>query len=158
MESSSPHRRVTLRAVEVCAALNAGGARYLVMGGTACVLHGYLRGTRDVDILVERSRANVERVLDALATLGAGFASRMTADELLSAPITVIGDDPAVDVFTAAISVNYALAAPRAVTMHVDGVAIPVLSIEDLIATKRTGRAIDAEDIKALESIQKLRD
>lgn len=157
MEGRPPHRRVTLRAVEVCAALTAAGVRYLVMGGTACVLHGYLRGTRDVDILIEPSRANAERVLDALATLGAGFASRLTADELLAAPITVIGDDPAVDVFTAAIGVNYASAAPRAVTMNVDGVAIPVLAIDDLIATKRTGRALDAEDVTALEMIRQLR-
>ena len=157
MESSSPHRRVALRAVEVCAALNAAHARYLVMGGTACVLHGYLRGTRDVDILIERTLVNAQRVLDALSTLGAGFANRMVPEDIMAAPIVVIGDDPAVDIFTAAISVNYAIAAPRAVTMNVEGVAIPVLCIEDLIATKRTARPLDAADIAALEQIRQLR-
>ena len=157
MEGSSPHRHVTVRVVEVCAALNAARARYLVMGGSACVLHGYVRATRDVDILIERSRLNAERVLEALAGLGAGFANRLTADDVLAQPITVIGDDPAVDIFWAALGVNYAIAAPRATSVVVEGVAIPLISLDDLITSKRTGRAQDVADIEALEMIRQLR-
>jgi hypothetical protein len=39
----------------------------------------------------------------------------------------------------------------------VDGVSIPVISLEDLIETKRTGRLQDAADIEVLEEIRRLR-
>ena len=145
------------RAADVCAALNAAGAHYLVMGGTACALHGYLRYTRDVDILIEKSRDNVERVLEALSGLGYGFASRLTADDILGHPITVIGDDPAVDIFWAGVDMNYRTAIPNALITDLDGVLVPVIGLDDLIKSKRTGRAQDTADIEALEQIRKLK-
>jgi hypothetical protein len=159
VEKDSPHRRVTPQAIaaRVCEALNRSKARYLVIGGVACVLHGYLRATTDVDILIERTPANAERVLEALSTIGYGFAREWTPGELLKRPITVIGDDPAVDVFTVAWKVKYEQAAKRSSVADVDSVAIPLISIDDLIETKRTGRALDAADIEALEEIKRLR-
>lgn len=159
MEEGTPRRGVTPRAIaaQVCAALNDAGARYLVIGGVACVLHGYARATSDVDILIERTPENAQRVLDGLSTVGYGFAREWGAEEILKRPITVIGDDPAVDVFTVAWSVKYEQAAPRALTIDVDGVSIPVISLEDLIETKRTGRLQDAADIEVLEEIRRLR-
>jgi aminoglycoside-2''-adenylyltransferase len=159
VEKDSPHRRVTPQAIvaRVCEALNRSKARYLVIGGVACVLHGYLRATTDVDILIERTPENAERVLEALSTIGYGFAREWTPGELLKRPITVIGDDPAVDVFTVAWKVKYEQAAKRSSVADVDSVAIPLISIDDLIETKRTGRALDAADIEALEEIKRLR-
>jgi hypothetical protein len=69
----------------------------------------------------------------------------------------VIGDDPAVDVFTVAWRVKYEQAVKRSSVVEVDGVPIPLISIDDLIETKRTGRALDAADIEALEEIKRLR-
>lgn len=157
MEDSSAARRVTTRVVEVCGALNEAGARYLVMGGTACVLHGHLRYTRELDILIEKSRENVERILAALSGLGYGFARSLTPDDILGHPITVIGDDPAVDIFWAGIGVNYKLAAPNAIDVEVEGVRIPVIGLDDLIKSKRTNRLQDAADIEVLETIKRLR-
>lgn len=146
-----------LKVVEVCAALNAERAKYLVIGGIACILHGYIRATTDVDILVERSRGNVARVLAALSNTGYGFAREWTADQVLQSPITVIGDDPAIDIFLVAWSVKYEQAADRSWVAEIDGVSIPVIGLDDLIATKRTGRALDAADIEALEEIRRMR-
>ena len=57
MEEETPHRRVIPQAIaaRVCAALNETGSKYLVIGGVACVLHGYVRATTDVDILAAHS-------------------------------------------------------------------------------------------------------
>jgi hypothetical protein len=144
-------------AAQVCEALNRSEAKYLVIGGIACVLHGYVRATTDVDILIGRTPANAARVLDALSTIGYGFAREWTPGEILKRPVTVIGDDPAVDVFTVAWKVKYEQAANRSSVVAVDGVPIPLISIDDLIETKRTGRALDAADIEALEEIKRLR-
>jgi predicted nucleotidyltransferase len=141
----------------ICAALNRGNAKYLVIGGVACILHGYARATDDVDILIERTEANAGRVLKVLGGLGYGFAREWTAAELLKRPITVIGDDPRIDVFTVAWKVKYEQAAPNASAVDVDGVRIPLIGLDDLIETKRTGRLQDAADIEALEQIRRLR-
>ena len=139
----------------MCAALNRAKARYLVIGGIACILHGYARATDDIDILIERTEENADRVLKALATLGYGFARAWTATEMLKRQITVVGDDPRVDIFTVAWSIKYAQAAPRSDTVAVAGVRIPLIGIDDLIETKRTGRLQDAADIEVLEEIRR---
>ncbi len=143
--------------VDVCATLNAEGAKYLVIGGVACILHGYVRATVDLDILIEKKRENVTRVLAALGKTGYGFAKEWTADQVLAKPITIIGDDPAVDLFLVAWTVKYEQAVSHAWIAEVEGVSIPVIGLDDLIATKRTGRALDAVDIEALETIRRLR-
>lgn len=159
MAKDPSRRRVIPPAIaaRVCEALNRSQAKYLVIGGVACVLHGYVRATTDVDILIGRTLENAERVLEALSTIGYGFARKWTANELLKRPITVIGDDSAVDVFTVAWKVKYEQAAKRSSVVEVDGVAIPLISIDDLIETKRTGRALDTVDVEALEEIKRLR-
>jgi len=139
----------------VCAALNRAKARYLVIGGIACILHGYARATEDIDILIERTAENADRILKALATLGYGLARAWTATEILKRQITVVGDDPRVDIFTVAWSIKYAQAAPRSDTVAVAGVRIPLIGIDDLIETKRTGRLQDAADIEVLEEIRR---
>ncbi len=159
MEKGAPGWGVAPRskALQVCAALNAAGAKYLVIGGVACVLHGYARATTDVDILIERTRENAERILEGLSTIGYGFARELVPEEILERPIFVIGDDPAVDVFLVAWSVKYEDAVTRASIVHVDGVAVPLISLDDLIETKRTGRPLDTADIEALEEVKRLR-
>lgn len=159
MEQGAPRRGVTPTAVaaQVCEALNGTGAKYLVIGGVACILHGHVRATTDVDILIDRTLANAEAVLAALATVGYGFAREWSPAEILAKPVTIIGDDPAVDIFTVAWSIKYAGAVARSTVMDVEGIAIPVVGIDDLIASKRTGRLQDAADIEVLEEIQRLR-
>lgn len=159
MEEGEPRGGVNPRtiAAQVCAALNRSGAKYVVIGGVACILHGYARGTEDVDILIERTEANAERVLAALARVGYGFAREWGAAEILKRAITVIGDDPAVDVFTVAWRIKYEQAAPRAQVVDVNGVKVPLIALDDLIETKRTGRLQDAADIEVLEEIRRLR-
>jgi len=52
------------------AALEDGGVRYLVAGGLAVNAHGYLRFTKDVDVVVRLVADNVERTFAALSSLG----------------------------------------------------------------------------------------
>jgi hypothetical protein len=62
---------VRLRSFEaVIEALEGASVRYLVAGGLAVNAHGYLRFTKDVDLVIQLDSANVRRALDALSTLG----------------------------------------------------------------------------------------
>jgi hypothetical protein len=51
---------------EFIAALNAHGVRYLVVGAHAVAFHARPRATKDLDLLLEPSRQNAEKVLSAL--------------------------------------------------------------------------------------------
>lgn len=55
---------------EVFRKLNQKGVRYAVTGGIALVLHGVVRLTADLDLIVELSPENLRRFLDALQELG----------------------------------------------------------------------------------------
>lgn len=51
-------------------ALNGANVRYLIAGGLAVNAHGYLRFTKDADVVLDLLPDNVERALAALAELG----------------------------------------------------------------------------------------
>jgi hypothetical protein len=61
--------------------LNQASVRYLVVGGLAVNAHGYLRFTKDVDLVVQLIPDNVTRALDALATLGYRPLAPVTANQ-----------------------------------------------------------------------------
>lgn len=142
---------------EVCSALNREGSKYVVVGAMAVQLWGSTRATRDIDILIEATVPNAERVLRALGQVGFGLAREWMAEEIARKPVTVIGDIPRVDVLTVAWSVHYPEAARDATVFEIEGVEIPAASIEHLIESKRTGRLQDAADIEVLEEIRRLR-
>jgi hypothetical protein len=60
-----------LRALELLSALQANGVEFVVIGGFSLAAHGYVRGTKDVDIVPEPSRENLGRLLAALHELEA---------------------------------------------------------------------------------------
>lgn len=139
----------------LCAALNAAGARYVLAGAQAGILWGYVRTTRDIDVLIEPTEANARLVLDALTSLGFVLTKDLDAKEVARSHVTVIGDLWHVDLMTRAWNVPFEDAFAAARTFEIGGVRIPVLSLEHLIASKRTGRLQDAADIEALEEIQR---
>jgi len=140
---------------EVCAVLNEHDVRYVLVGASAMQMWGTTRATQDVDVLIDPTLQNAERLLAALSTLGFGLAREWLAEEIVRKPVTVIGDIPRVDILTVAWSVHYPEAATDATTMTLEDVPIPVASIDHLIASKRTGRLQDAADIEVLQEIKR---
>jgi hypothetical protein len=150
-------------------ALQRGRVRYLVVGGVAVVLHGHPRFTADLDLVVALDPENARAAVGALARLG--YRPRAPVDGALFAdPGTRQRwiDEKGLTVFTLwspehpATEVDlfvrepfpFAAAWARATTVDLDGVKVPVASIEDLVALKRAaGRPKDLEDIRVLEAI-----
>jgi predicted nucleotidyltransferase len=151
-------KRYRTHLAEVCSRLNHHDARYVLVGAGALQLWGHARATRDIDILIEKTVENGEKVLAALGEIGFGLAREWLAPEIIAKPVTIIGDSPRVDVLTVAWSVHYPEARRDATVFAVEGVEIPAASIDHLIASKRTGRLQDAADIEVLEEIKRLRD
>jgi len=150
-------RRYQTQLASVCALLNEAGAHYVLVGARALQLWGSSRATRDIDILIEPTVENAGRVLAALKQSGFGFAGEFLAEEVAKHKVTIIGESPRVDILTVAWSVHYKHARPAATVFTVEGVEIPTISIDHLIASKRTGRLQDAADIEVLEEIKRLK-
>lgn len=141
---------------KVCSLLNRQGAHYVLIGARAMQLWGTTRATRDIDILIEPTVANARRVLAAVHKAGNALAREWIAEDVASRFVTILGDDPRVDVFTLAWSVRFPEARAAARIFRIEGVGIPTASIDHLIASKRTGRLQDAADIEVLEEIRRL--
>ena len=151
MTTANPSRLVT-----VCRLLNAAGVRYVVIGGFALALHGAVRATKDIDILIEPTLENARRALQALEQLTFGIARELDPAVVAANPLTIVGDDPRVDLLTLAWSVRYADAAPRRLTVEIEGVEIPFADIDTLIRSKQTGRLQDMADVETLEELKQL--
>jgi len=73
-EASRGSRMPPLEAFEIFRTLAAHGVDYVVIGGYSLAAHGVIRGTKDVDIYPEPSRANLTRLLAALKAMEAEIA------------------------------------------------------------------------------------
>lgn len=126
--------------------------KYLVIGGIAAVLYGVPRATFDLDILIEATPENAQRLLDALLDVKFGTASLITADSLLAHEITIFKDRVRIDVQTSTPGLKFEEAWRHKVTMDYNGQIFHVVSKDDLIASNRAAsRQIDLEDVKLLE-------
>ena len=132
-------RRATSRLVTVCRLLNDAGVRYVIVGGFALALHGAVRATKDVDVLIDPTLDNARRALEALRGLTYGIARELDPAEVIARPITIVGDDPRVDLLTIAWSVRYADAAPSLLRIRVDDVEIPLRIWKPSSARSRPG-------------------
>jgi len=127
--------------------------RYVVIGGIASVLHGVPRATFDLDILIEATPKNAERLLHALLDAGLGTASLTSVEDLLAHEITVFKDRVRIDVQTSTLGVSFDQAWNHRQTVSYQGQSFFILSKEDLICSKRAaGRAVDLDDVRLLEA------
>ena len=125
--------------------------RYVVIGGIASILHGVPRATFDLDILIESTPENAQRLLDALLEAGLGTAALTSVQGLLANEITIFKDRVRVDVQTATPGLVFTDAWLRRKTVTYNGQEFFILSKEDLVRSKRAaGRPVDLEDVRLL--------
>ena len=136
--------------LRVCSLLNKYGANYLVVGARACWLHGYVRATVDVDILVPEDIDNHKRIIAALSELKERSAAELTPQDFLDNLVVKIADEVEVDVSTRAWKVTYEAAIKTALKTKVDNVDIPYVDRQTLIASKQTYRDQDRIDVQRL--------
>jgi len=147
-ESRAPQLQDVL---DLCQALNREGARYVLIGGFAVILHGFVRSTKDVDLLVDPSEENIRAVKRAMSTLPDNAAALLADNEVLEYQVVRVADEIVVDLLAAACGVTYSETSKSEIeTFRVHGVEIPVASKEILIRMKDTIRESDAMDVRFL--------
>lgn len=126
--------------------------KYVIIGGIAAVLYGVPRATFDLDILIEASPQNAQRLIDALIDAGMGTATLTNADEILANEITIFKDRVRIDVQISTPGLEFEAAWEKKQNMEYQGQTFYVVSLDDLIKSKRAaGREVDLEDVRLLE-------
>ena len=157
MTEGPPTAALDLR--QLLAILERHAVDYTVIGGIAVQVHGHRRTTKDVDLIASPDGDNLERLGAALQALAAvprdiPGSRTPTVEQLATAaivpPLTthhgelhILRDVPGAP--------PYAELRARALVIDLDGMAIAIAGLDDLIAMKRaSARPSDLRDIAAL--------
>jgi hypothetical protein len=135
--------------------LNAEGARYLLVGGYALSFYGRPRATGDLDVWVESTLGNAERVFRALARYGAPLEGFTPADFSKPGIVLQIGVAPnRVDILTSLTGLTFEEAWDNRKAISFGEIPSFVISELDFVRNKRAvGRAQDIVDAEEIEAI-----
>ncbi len=156
---------------EIFQQLNQQNVVYLVVGGLAVVLHGHLRTTADIDLVLALDRENVLNAVKALKAVAFQPRPPVPFEELAEPEKRAAWiREKGLTVFSAyskrfpGIEVDLFVIEPfdfnavftRAARITIDETIVTVISLNDLIEMKKkVGRPLDLEDVRALEAIMK---
>jgi hypothetical protein len=130
------------------------GSRWYLFGAQAVVLWGRPRLTADVDVTVEVDLDAVPRLLEGLERRGFELRVRRDVDDFVARtrvlPLWYLPSQLQLDLVLAGPGLEEGFL-ERAVQVDVGGVAVPVISPEDLVVTKiLAGRPKDLEDVRGI--------
>jgi hypothetical protein len=130
--------------------------KFIIVGGVAVALNGFVRATEDVDILIDSSAENVARLLDNLRNFGEGHARELNPADFSHSEgaIRIIEDFP-LDVFTVMRGKGYADLIGFTKSTRIGDVDVRYLKAAALILLKSDSqRDQDRIDVSALRSLQ----
>ena len=143
--------------LELCRNLNVAGVEYIVIGGFAVIHYGFVRGTGDIDLLVDSFEHNIQKIRQALMYLPDKAAKDLNTTDITNYHVVRIADEIVIDLIEKACEVTYQQAKDHIVFDTIKDVTIPFLSVEWLIKTKKSHREKDIIDSNFLKDILKYR-
>lgn len=131
--------------------LNEHSVEYLIVGGWALGVHGYIRATGDMDIWISQSDNNIKQLLAALQAFGVPegidsefFKEKGNAFRMGSPPIQI-------EIITEASGIDFEASYSNRVLIEADDLQIPFIGYDDLVKNKRaSGRLRDLADLEGL--------
>ena len=138
---------------EFIESLNQSGARYLIAGAHAVAFHARPRATKDLDIFIEPSPDNAERVLAAIRLFLGTDLGISVADLSTPGQIVQLGVAPSrIDLLSRLAGIpGFDAAWERRVEAVFGDVPAHYLSLDDLIEAKKgAGRDQDKADLRTL--------
>lgn len=134
---------------------NEEDVEYVVLGGHAVIAHGYLRTTADIDIFVESSSANADRLVRALYRYGYKNGE-FERDDFTKVPnyLSFNRYDEWIDLMTFTLGVTFDECYQNRLVLMIEDVPTNVISLPDLIRNKRAlGRPQDLLDLENLPGL-----
>lgn len=137
---------------EFIASLNSHRVRYLVVGGYAVAFHGHPRYTKDLDVWVELSEQNAERLIEALRTFGFGSLGLTPDDFLIPGQVVQLGNPPnRIDLLVTISGVIFEDCYARRLQIVIDEVTVNFIDLDSLRKNKEAaGRHQDLADLENL--------
>lgn len=139
--------------------LNKHQVDYILIGGYAMGVYGHYRGTGDLDIFINASEKNAEKMINA--SIAYGIPEEQVKKEMFQVPKMVgIGEPPLrIEILKKLDTVDFDYAYRRSEIKMVDGLSIRVIGFDDLIllkkaAAKGRSKARDSEDLAFLEKLK----
>ncbi|MCW5898591.1 MAG: hypothetical protein KIT10_04915 [Flavobacteriales bacterium] len=128
-------------------------AEYMIVGGYAVGVHGYPRYTGDLDIWLNPTVPNAERVLRAITDFGFGSFQLTVADLTKEGNVIQFGQPPLrIDLLTAIDGVTFDACYANRKEVTFDGLAMNFIGYHDLVTNKRaTGRHRDLDDVENMQ-------
>lgn len=131
-------------------------AEFVLIGGWALALHGHVRGTDDLDVLVRPTAENAARVFGALRAFGAPIAAHGVTQDLFATEGYGyrMGVKPnLIELLTSIDGVSFDEVWTGRRIIELDGRSIPVIGRRALLRNKRAaGRPKDFADVEWLET------
>ena len=139
--------------IDLLRAFVAAEVRFLIVGAYALAIHGRPRATGDLDIWVEATPANAQRVIRALAEFGAPLADVSEADLHQPGITYQIGVPPGrIDILTDLTGLTFVEAWADRLRRPFGDLEVDVIGRQSFIRNKRaTGRPKDLGDIEGME-------
>ena len=132
--------------------LNSHQVKYLLVGGYAVGYYGYPRATGDMDVWIEISESNAEKLENVFRDFQ--MSQEAISKDLFLKKETIIrmGIPPVrLEVITDASGVNFSDCYSRKQVIEIDGIPINFISLQDLKTNKKAvGRYKDLEDLEHL--------
>jgi len=146
---------------EFIQALNNNDVEYMLIGGYAMGAYGHIRATSDLDIFINATENNADRLVQACIEYGIEQES-LQKKMFLVPKMIGIGQPPLrIEILKHLDVIDFDLAYQRVMKREVDGVEIKVISLEDLTALKKAaiidrGASRDSEDLDYLNKLNQL--
>jgi hypothetical protein len=137
---------------DLLALFNKHKVEYLIVGGYALAFHGAPRYTGDLDIFINASADNADRVLNALNEFGFGSAGLCVQDFSEPNKVIQLGYPPVrIDIVTSLSGVSWGEAFQNRVAGRYGEIAVHYIGRKQFVINKRTvGRKKDFADLEAL--------
>lgn len=137
---------------EFLLALRSQNTKFLLIGAHALAFHAEARLTEDLDVFVEPSPDNAERVLRALDSFGFGGLIADTTELATPNRVFMLGVKPyRIDILTSISGVTFEEAWASRVAVDFHGVQLDIIGLDSLIKNKRSsGRRKDLVDVALL--------
>jgi hypothetical protein len=137
---------------EFLKSLNSNRVEYLLIGGYAVAIHGYIRATNDLDIWVNVSTENAARIDRAIRQFG--FVTAALTPDLFLVPDNVVrmGVPPIrIEVLTSISGVEFESCYAEREMIRIENMDVPVISRARLRENKvASARAKDLADLENL--------
>ena len=107
--------------------------RFLLVGAYAVAVHGFPRATKDIDFFVWATPENAANLMRALTKFGAPLDDISESDFSSDGIIFQIGNSPRrIDIITNISGVKFEQAYANRKAILIEGIEVPVISLQDL--------------------------